>query len=537
MIDSFGLEESLKMLKGMFAFAVWDKKCKELYLARDIAGEKPLYYGFQNNTFIFGSELKALRLHSGFDHTIDHLAINMFMKYSYIPEPLSIYKKTKKLPAGSYIKLKYDNLINNEKIRVNKFWTINENINCDKEKYLHLSNKDIINIFEKKLLASVSLQQLSDRPIGAFLSGGVDSSLIVSLMQSLNTKKIKTFTIANQNQKYDESNRAREISDFLGTDHHEFKIQERDMLNIVPELQRIYDEPFADSSQIPSLLVNSLAKDFVKVCLSGDGGDELFGGYNRYVWSQRFQKIPSFTKNFISIFFNYFDPINLAFFYEKIENILPNRYKFNLPEEKFRKVQLAINSVNSIELYDKLTSTSQENNLLINNISFDNISAKWNELKNITNDITAMMALDFQTYLSDDILCKNDRASMYHSLEMRAPFLDKDIIKFAFNISDKFKINNGETKWISRQVLKKYLPVDKLSKTKTGFSIPIGSWLNNELKDWSEDLLDKKKIDKFEIFDSKKIINLWNDHKTGKANDNNQIWNIVMLQSWLEKNV
>ena len=355
--------------------------------------------------------------------------------------------------------------------------------------------------------------------------------------ESLSAVRCNLGSLFNQNQKYDESNRAREISDFLGTDHHEFKIQERDMLNIVPELQRIYDEPFADSSQIPSLLVNSLAKDFVKVCLSGDGGDELFGGYNRYVWSQRFQKIPSFTKNFISIFFNYFDPINLAFFYEKIENILPNRYKFNLPEEKFRKVQLAINSVNSIELYDKLTRTSQENNLLINNISFDNISAKWNELKNITNDITAMMALDFQTYLSDDILCKNDRASMYHSLEMRAPFLDKDIIKFAFNISDKFKINNGETKWISRQVLKKYLPVDKLSKTKTGFSIPIGSWLNNELKDWSEDLLDKKKIDKFEIFDSKKIINLWNDHKTGKANDNNQIWNIVMLQSWLEKNV
>jgi len=535
LIELYGLKETLMIVKGMFAFAVWDKKDKELFLARDIAGEKPLYYGFQNNILIFGSELKALKLHSEFDNKIDNKAISMFMKYSYIPEPLSIYENTKKLPPGCYVKLSHKTL--NSEIKIKKYWNIVDNINSEEAYYSNLNITDIINIYEKKLLSSINLQQLSDRPVGAFLSGGVDSSLVVSLMQSLSSKKIKTFTIGNQDKRYDESQNAREISNFLGTEHYELNVTSNDILDIVPKLQNIYDEPFADSSQIPSFLVSGLAKDHVQVCLSGDGGDELFGGYNRYIWSKRFNRIPNISKKFISTILNKVSLNNLTSLYNAMESVLPNSYRFNLPNEKFQKIKLCIESSNSLELYDNLISTSLEKNLLLNDNSYDNISDKWNELKNITNDTTSMMALDFQTYLSDDILCKNDRASMFHSLEVRTPFLDKDVIKFAFNINEKLKIKNGTNKWISRQLLKKYLPIDKLAQKKTGFSIPIDKWLKFELKDWSESLLDKKKIDKFGILDSIKITKLWNDYKIGKTNNDKQIWNIIMLQSWLDNNV
>lgn len=536
LIELYGLKETLMIVKGMFAFAVWDKKDKELFLARDIAGEKPLYYGFQNNILIFGSELKALKLHSEFDNKIDNKAISMFMKYSYIPEPLSIYEKTKKLPPGCYIKLKYKSL--NDNIKVNKYWDLSENINNESDNYLNLNTSRIINAYEDKLLSSISLQQISDRPIGAFLSGGVDSSLVVALMQSINNSKVKTFTIGNLDKRYDESENAREISKHLKTDHHELLVGSHDVLNVIPKLQKIYDEPFADSSQIPSYLVSSLAKDHVNVCLSGDGGDELFGGYNRYVWSRRFNKTPRISKKILSILLNKISSKNLATIYNLIEEFLPNSYRFKLPEEKFQKIKFFIESVDGLELYKNLVGTPYlDKSILLQDDSYDNLGDKWNNLKHIANDTTLMMALDFQTYLGDDILCKNDRASMYHSLEVRTPFLDKDVVKFAFNISDKLKINNGESKWISKQLLKRYLPLEKLSSAKTGFSVPIDNWLKKDLRSWSEDLLCKNKIDKFEILDSSKITNLWDDHKSGKVNNSKQIWNIVMLQSWLEENV
>ena len=303
-------------------------------------------------------------------------------------------------------------------------------------------------------------------------------------------------------------------------------------------MQQVYDEPFADSSQIPSFLVSSLAKEYVKVCLSGDGGDELFGGYNRYLWSIRFNKTPKISKKILSILLNKISSKNLASIYNFLEVLLPNSYRFKLPEQKFQKIQYFIESNNSLDLYKNLVTTPYlDKSVLLNDDSFDNLEDKWNNFKNIVNDTTLMMALDFQTYLGDDILCKNDRASMYHSLEVRTPFLDKDVIKFAFNISDKLKIRGGESKWISKQLLKRYLPLEKLSKAKTGFSVPIDNWLKNDLRIWSEELLEKNKIDKFGILDSSKVINLWNSHKNGKVNNSKQIWNIVMLQSWLEENV
>jgi len=362
LIEHESLENVLKLLKGMFALALWDRKTKELFLARDRIGEKPLYYGWQKNSFIFGSELKALKLHSNFNNEINMEAIGMFMKYSYIPSPDSIYKGINKLLPGTFISLKVNQ--KNVDIVPKSYWSLADILN-NQEKKRKESDDYLIEQYEKKLISSIQSQQISDVPIGTFLSGGVDSSLISALMQKINTNKIKTFTIGSAEEKNDESINARNISKHLGTDHTDLVIHPKDTIELIPKLNDIYDEPFADSSQLPTFLVSQLAKTKVKVCLSGDGGDELFGGYNRYFWSNRIRSLSPLSKRFLSSLINNIGTRNLTKTYQLMQKLIPRSLKFSLPDEKFEKLANILDIESECKLYETLVSTTNKNECLL----------------------------------------------------------------------------------------------------------------------------------------------------------------------------
>ncbi len=533
LVEVIGIPKTLSKLNGMFSFALWDKKEKKLTLARDRIGEKPLYYGWQKNNFVFGSELKAIKINPNFENKLNYKAISMFMRYSYIPEPESIYDGINKLIPGTYISINSNTKnIYPEPI---KYWSLIDSI-LKKEKIVAKSKQEVLREFEDKLETIIDNQQISDVPVGAFLSGGVDSSLIVSLMQKMNSKPINTFTIGSEEMKNDESINARLIAKHLGTNHNEIIINSNDTLKIVPLITKIYDEPFADSSQIPTYLVSSLASSKVKVCLSGDGGDELFGGYNRYLWSRRLKLTPDFVKKQLLYLLRLISSNKAANIYNKIERFIPSSLRFSLVEEKFEKLNKVLSSKSDIDLFKSIISvTNSTDRLMVKDLSYDNISNKWNSLGDLQNLESRMMALDALTYLPGDILCKVDRASMYHSLEIRSPYLDHQLIEYAFNLDNKFKFKNGVGKWISRELLKKYVPLNYLSSTKKGFSTPIDIWLRGPLKKWAEDLISKEMILKHGILNYDNVQSMWQNHQNGNANKNKELWNILILQSWLEK--
>ena len=533
LVEVHGINKTLKLLKGMFSFALWDKKEKILTLARDRCGEKPLYYGRQKNSLLFGSELKAFRFHPDFIGEINQDAVTSFMKYSFVPSPISIYKGIFKLPSGCFISLSESEI--NSQIEIKKYWSLSNVIKIGSNNEIK-SDSEIITECENKLTDSIRDQQISDVPLGAFLSGGIDSALIVSLMQKINNGTTKTFTIGSTDRDYDESIIAKKISNHLGTNHQEMIVSPEDAINVIPLLSSIYDEPFADSSQIPTYLVSKLASQKVKVCLSGDGGDELFSGYNRYIWSNKILKSPKYFKVLIEKLINLINTQSSARYYNSILNYLPKPLRVGLADEKFEKISKLLSINNEMEFYKSLISTStNDENLLSQNLynqSLDPVDSIWNKLNKLDIDFTSkMMVADVMMYLTDDILCKVDRASMYHSLEVRAPFLDHKLIEYVFSINPKSKKNNSG-KWITKGILRKYIPLEYLSSAKTGFSVPIDAWLRGPLRDWGESLINKSMIEKYGFLNFQSVNQIWASHQNG-FNKNKQLWNVLMLQSWL----
>ena len=531
LIDEYGLVKSLSFLKGMFAFALWDKKSKLLYLTRDKIGEKPLYYGWQNNTFFFGSELKALKKHPLFLSSISKKAVSSFFRYSYIPFPLSIYNGILKLKPGTVLTV---NPVNKE-VKGSTYWQI-ENAVLTSETNSDLNEEAMINELDRLLNNSVNLQQISDVPVGAFLSGGIDSSLISAIMQKNNVNKIKTFTVSLSDKEFDESSNARKVADHINSDHNEINIEAKDVINLIPKISQIYDEPFADSSQIPTYLISNFASQSVKVCLSGDGGDELFGGYNRYIFSDKLLNMSKFNKFLVSSSLKALSVTNLEKLYNLLNRFIPGSYHLAIPSEKFEKMKKTIDLKSFKSIYKQLSLTSKDSkNFIINDDYYDHIEDKWIINSKISEDeISCMMFTDINTYLTDDILCKIDRAAMSNSLETRVPFLDTSILEFALNLKKSLKIRNGQGKYILRKVLDKYLPGDDLNSVKQGFSIPISTWLRNELNDWATDLLSKEKIEKYDMLDYAAISSKWDNFVAGKTNNHTEIWNILVFQSWLE---
>ena len=531
-IEQWGLEKTLKKANGMFAIALWDKHLCNLSLARDRMGEKPLYYGWVNGQFVFASELKAIKQFPNFNNLIDRKALALFLRFNSIPSPHSIYQDIYKLEAGNIIQYN----VNSKELVKHIYWSTEEVYKKGRISQFTGTSKEGTKQLEEVLSNAVASQMHADVPLGAFLSGGVDSSTIVALMQSQSNSQVNTFTIGFNAMEYDEAKHARMVANHIGTNHFEMYVNEHDALDIIPSLPNIYDEPFADSSQIPTYLVSKFAKQEVTVALSGDAGDELFGGYNRYVFAEKmFSKImkgPISIRQLIS-------SAILTMTEEKWNTLLNNFLSERFADigHKLHKVANVLPSKSIRDMHFKLVSQ-------IHNPSDWLLNA--NEYKTPLNDdierlvelnpIEQMMAYDLVTYLPTDILTKVDRAAMAVSLETRVPFLDPNVIEFSASLPMEFKIRNGVTKWALREVLYKHVPKDLIERPKMGFGVPLAEWLRGPLQDWAESLLDEKRLHQEGFFDVEFVRNKWLEHLSGKRNWHHQLWNVLMFQAWLEKN-
>lgn len=529
-IEVWGVDKTLKKIMGMYAFSIFDRKKKSLYMVRDRLGEKPLYYGWVQGNFVFASELKAFKVLDNFSNSINKDSVSLFLRYSSIPAPHTIYEDIFKLEPGKYIEISTDSL----EMSCNEYWSLLDTYNNKNNTYIG-SSIEVVEDLEEILKKSVSSQMISDVPLGAFLSGGIDSSLIVSLMQSCSSSKVKTFSIGFDNQDFNEAHHAKKVAQVIGTDHTEIYVTEKDALDVIPSLPKIYDEPFADSSQIPTYLVSKLARDHVTVALSGDGGDELFGGYNRYtITNKYFNKINRFPKgfrNFISKALLEVPESKWDIFFQKLSSKKYANIGF-----KIHKGANALAYESLQDLHFKLASRidNPANWLLNSDEPKTTLNNGMDIFYNLTN-IEKMMGYDLITFLPTDILTKVDRAAMFNSLETRVPFLDLNVINFAASMPMKYKIRDGQGKWALRQILYKYIPIDIIERPKMGFGIPVDEWLKGPLRDWTENLLDYNGLAEDNIFNAKYIREIWEKHLNGKQNFGHQLWNILMLQTWLKE--
>lgn len=527
--EFWGVEATLQKAVGMFAFALWDIESNCLTLGRDRAGEKPLYYGFQNGVFLFGSELKALKEHPSFSADINRNSLALLLRHSYIPAPYSIYENICKLEPGSL--LKFSAAMTEPSIT--KFWSLPELVSARLNETFSGTAEDAANELESLVKSSIKQQMLSDVPLGAFLSGGYDSSTIVAIMQDLSSCPIKTFSIGFSVNGFNEAAHAKLVARHLGTDHTEMYVSAEDALAVIPDLPSLYCEPFADSSQIPTYILSRLAKRDVTVSLSGDGGDELFCGYNRYQYTSRLwkkiSKSPSIIRQFVSNGILSISP--------QLLNSFGGALSLTTLGDKLHKGAGVLNSNSAHDLFFGLVSHhSDPESLLINGFEpLTKLSDISPEVASF-DDIDQMMMLDFMNYLPDDILVKVDRAAMGVSLETRVPFLDHRIVEFAWKLPLSIKLRDGVPKWPLRQVLYRYVPRDLVDRPKMGFGVPLDIWLRGPLREWAESLLAEDRLRREGYFRSEPIKKIWHEHLSGKRNRAYLLWNILMFQAWLEKN-
>lgn len=536
--EKWGLEESVKRFIGMFAFALWDRQERCLSLVRDRIGEKPLYYGWQGNTFIFASELKAICAYPGFCANIDRNSLALFMRHAYIPAPYSIYKGIKKLIPGTIITITADKPgYYPEPI---PYWSFKQIAEAGlAHPYAGSEDEAIINL-DNLLRDAIKHQMIADVPLGAFLSGGIDSSTIVALMQAQSNVPVKTFSIGFYEQAYNEAQYAREVAEHLGTEHTELYVTPEEAMSVIPRLPELYDEPFADSSQIPTHLVAALARQKVTVSLSGDAGDELFGGYNRYFWGRSIWNkvgwIPRPLRFAGAGALRVLPPAVWDKIFAGLGPVLPKEFRQRLPGDKVHKLAevLAVGSPEA--MYRNLVSTWKNPQELVigatEPLTVLTEPQQWAEISDFT---LRMMYLDTLSYLPDDILVKVDRACMGVSLESRVPFLDHRVVEFAWRLPLEMKIRNGEGKWILRQVLYRYVPSELIDRPKMGFGVPIDSWLRGPLKDWAEDLLSEKRLREEGFFQSEMVQAKWQEHLSGKRNWQHYLWPVLMFQAWLRQ--
>lgn len=534
-IATWGIEATLNQCIGMFAFALWDRKGNTLTLARDRLGEKPLYYGWQGETFLFGSELKALRAHPAFRAEIDRDALTLFLRHNAIPAPYSIYQDIHKLPPGTYLQLH----AGQKDAQPVAYWSARQVAETGQRNLFRGSDAEAVAELERLLGQAVGGQMVADVPLGAFLSGGIDSTTIVALMQAQSARPVKTFTIGFNEEGYNEAEYAHAVARHLGTEHTELYVTPRDAMGVIPSLSTIYDEPFADSSQIPTCLVSRLARSHVTVSLSGDGGDELFGGYNRYFWARNIWRklgwAPRPLRAALAGVLTTVPPTSWNIAFQKLEQWLPARLRYANPGDKLHKAAEILAVCSPEEIYLGLVSHwKNPAQLVIGSHEPLTLLTDPAYRADLPDFEHRMMYLDTVTYLPDDILTKVDRAAMSVSLETRVPLLDHRVVEFAWSLPLDMKIRHGQGKWLLRQVLYRHVPQAIMERPKMGFGVPIDHWLRGPLKAWAAALIEPGRLAQEGFFDPAPIQRKWLEHQAGTRNWSYYLWDVLMFQQWQE---
>lgn len=524
-IEAWGLEIALSKFIGMFAFALWDTQDQKLFLVRDRLGVKPLYYGIINNVLFFGSQPRSFIPHPLWQSTLNQAALSDYFVYSYIPGTQSIYQGLQKVAPGHIVSIDAS-----FQPKLSCYWNLTEKYHQGHQNPLNLSEIETVNHLETLLKDAVKLRMISDVPLGAFLSGGIDSSLVVALMQKQSTNSVKTFSIGFEEDAFNEAPHAKKIASYLGTNHFEYILREKDALDIIPKLPEFYDEPFADSSQIPTYLVSQMARQQVIVSLSGDGGDEFFCGYTRYGIGQSLKNIlkffPLFVRPTLSALLRIAAKPNL----EKLMRIFSSETHLSY---KLTKLADLIMMQSPFDIYHSLLihfSPKEAEIITEHRSSFGlTLEKMFLSAQNFTE---AMQLTDIFLYLPDDILTKVDRASMAHSLEAREPLLDHRISEFSFALPLSLKLKQNEGKWILRQILKRHVPESYFKRPKQGFGLPIDEWLRGELKDWAHDLLSSRSLKDSGLSNIASIRTRWEEHLSLTRNWQYSLWSVLMYQAW-----
>jgi len=523
----WGPQAAFRRLNGMFAVALWDRQDRTLTLARDRVGIKPLYWARQGDLFLFGSQPKAITAHPGFTAQVDRNGLAEYLRFSYVPAPLSIFKDMYKLRPAHMLTIGPDG-------RTHEvcYWDLTA-IARDTPRDGMGTDAAAVEELDLLLRDSVASQMISDVPIGAFLSGGIDSSTVVALMQAQSSKPVKTFTIGFGEEVFNEAAHAAAIATHLGTEHHELTVTARDALDVVPNLADIYDEPFADSSQIPTYLVSKLTRQHVTVALSGDGGDELFGGYNRYLHAPRLLRragsIPAPARRLVSALLRSIGPQT----WNAVGAAVPGFRTGGALGDQVHKLAGVLGFADRAGLYADLTQFWRDPEQIMPAHADTAVRADRHWAEGVLQDTVELMQLcDMQTYMIEDVLAKVDRASMAVSLESRVPLLDHRLLELSWRLKPDQKIRGGQGKWLLRQVLYRYVPAPLIDRPKQGFAIPLAEWLRGPLRPWAEDLLSPSALSDTGLFTSDIIGRRWAQHVTGARNWAPHLWNILMAQAW-----
>ena len=533
--ERWGIPNSVQRFNGMFAFGLWDRWQRTLTLARDRFGEKPLFYSAVGGTFLFASELKALRVHPTFAGQIDLDAVALYLRHNCIPAPYSIYSNTRKLPPASLLTVSAADFAATPR----SYWSLREIAEAGLANPFPGTESDAVDELDTLLRDAVKMRMYSDVPLGAFLSGGIDSSTVVSLMQALTSLPVKTFSIGLRESEYNEASDAARVARHLHTDHSELYVTPQEAMGVVPLLPQIYDEPFADPSQIPTFLVSKLARQHVTVSMSGDGGDELFGGYNRHVWGgplwRKLQPVPHSLRRLGSVGITALSPETWDYLFHVLRPVLPRDWQQRVPGFKLHKLASVMASSDAYEMYYRFTSHWFSPEAVVLGAAEPPTLLTNRDLAQLPTATEQMMYLDTVTYLPDDILTKLDRATMAVSLEGRVPFLDHRIAEFAWRLPLSWRVRGREGKWILRQVLYNYVPRELVERPKAGFGIPLDSWLRGPLRDWAEALLSEELLREDGYFAVAPIRQRWFEHLRGTRNWSYHIWDVLVFQAWLQE--
>ncbi|MGL5168326.1 MAG: asparagine synthase (glutamine-hydrolyzing) [Afipia sp.] len=533
--ENFGIESALTQFSGMFALGVWDRKDRILHLIRDRMGKKPLYIAVVRGGIVFASELKAILAYPGFEPRVDRNAIAMVLRHGFVPDHCCIWEDVFKLPPGTMLSVTADDLkkggVSYLRQRIQRWWSLATIAQDGQQNPVTTEQSDLETELDQLLRTVVQQRMRADVPFGVFLSGGIDSSMIAALMQAQSQQPIRSFTIGFAESDYDEARHASLVARHFGTEHTEFRVTPNEALAVIPDIPHVWDEPFADESQIPTLLLSRLAKRHVTVALSGDGGDECFGGYSRHVMTARLAPFFQLPAKLRQMTVSAFRMLSTESWESLLRGLpLPEDLRATLTAENLEKLVRVLNARDDHELYHRLMTFGRG----WQSTSPGLIGIE--DIPNLPDAAASLIYCDMASYLVGDILVKLDRATMAASLEARSPFLDHRVIEFAWRLPTSLKIRGGQGKWLLRQVLRRYLPEYLFERPKQGFNVPIGPWLRGPLRDWAQGLLDMHRIRNDGFLDSRSVQACWQEHLTGRRDQSRYLWSVLMIQSWLDAN-